>query len=240
MSTTLKLSNKSCKYRGLTLACSNRKLGKEIWNWSIPAIITCPGATAACKTACYAKRGHYTQPNVQRCYARNLSATKRPGFVANMQHIIATVRPAIMRVHCAGDFYSAAYIRDWIEIIRSAPDTRFYAYTRSWRVPELLPELRKLAQLPNIRLWFSIDKDSRKAPRPSRVGLAYMLSAEEDEETIPAKMNLVFRVSRRSVKKRLAGAVVCPPENGVTYKQPVTCTTCSLCWRKKLYAPRSG
>lgn len=222
--------------KGLTLSCHNSKLGRLIWNWSIPAIQTCPGSTEACRTACYATQGHYYHAGVRKCHLRNLAATGRASFVSYMVAVIEHSRATVVRIHCAGDFYSAEYIQKWKEIIDALPGVRFYAYTRSWRVPELMPALRDLAKSRNLRLWFSVDKDSEKPPKPRRVGLAYMLSPGEPEERIPPGMHLVFRVARKGVKTRLAGAVVCPPENGKNYKRPVTCATCSLCWREKFNA----
>lgn len=35
---------------------ANGKLGDRVFTWSLPPVITCPGATGRCKLACYAIR----------------------------------------------------------------------------------------------------------------------------------------------------------------------------------------
>ena len=34
--------------------------------------------------------------------------------------------------------------------MRASPDARFFFYTRSWRVPAVLPVLAEMAALPNV------------------------------------------------------------------------------------------
>jgi len=62
-----------------------------------------------------------------------------------------------MRIHVAGDFMSIPYIEAWTEVCKAYPDTRFWAYTRSWAVPELLGPLERLRELPNMELFGSTD-----------------------------------------------------------------------------------
>jgi hypothetical protein len=136
----------------------------------------------------------------------------------------------VVRVHVAGDFYSAEYVAKWTEVVKACPDIIFYAYTRSWRIPDINDELTKLASYSNVRLWFSVDAETGAPVNvPHRVRTAYL---SVDSNDIPAHtMDLVFRDygSRGMIQKRLNGIIVCPPENGVT---DITCEQCGICWKK--------
>ena len=145
----------------------NSKLG-SVWGWSIPAVKTCPGATTACMTSCYAKRGNFAFPAIQKCFANNLEASQSDSFVEDMTMMILTKGCRVFRIHIAGDFYDAAYIKKWAAIItavneklgRRGERCTFYFYTRSWRVKKLLPAVRELSRLPHVYAWLSTDRTS--------------------------------------------------------------------------------
>ena len=127
-------------------------------------------------------------------HRRNHERSLTPRFAPDL---IAEVRRGmvwVVRIHASGDFYSAAYTRTWAEVARACPGTAFFAYTRSWRRPEVLAELIGLAGLPNVSLWFSIDRDSGRAPDVARVRHAYLLGPGKAGAGVPADADLVFRV----------------------------------------------
>lgn len=205
----------------------NSKLGERIHTWSLPAVSTCPGKSAAC-AACYASHGFYQMPNVRARLARNLEASKAPDFVRRMTAELARRKVRVCRLHVSGDFYGVSYTRGMLHICKRSPDVRFYAYSRSWRVPAILPELAELASLKNVRLWFSTDDDTGLPSEvPKGVRIAYL-------QTVPitvAVADLIFRVQalRSAPTKRIGLTVVCPVENGGN--NPPTCSTCKICWK---------
>ena len=212
----------------------NTKLGKTIRGFSLPAVETCPGRTAACENACYARRGHFTRPNVKQKHLDNYRVSKLAEFVPRM---IAEIRHAdvdVIRISVSGDFYNLRYIRRWIKIVRACPNTKFYAYTRSWRVPELLPALITLGREPNMRLWLSIDSETGAAPRIRGLPHAYLQLAGEELPKLPKSCKLLFRAQHKTVLKQVDNAIVCPVESGVKYAQPMTCSRCKLCWQEKM------
>ena len=154
-----------------------------------------------------------------------------------MRLAIRYVGATVVRLHCAGDFRSAVYVRKWQEIIRRSPNVRFFAYTRSWRDKKILPELVKLAKLPNLQLWLSEDRDTGKPPKIPGTLTAFMVIDDVDETLIPGNADLVFRdvlPSDKRILKTMNDVQVCPYENGVEYSTPMTCSKCGLCWRKNL------
>lgn len=174
-------------------------------------------------------------PNVHRSHQRNYEFSQTDEFV---EWLVSTVRARfvrIMRTHVSGDFYDVAYIQKWVEIAKACRHTRFFAYTRSWRCDDMLPELIQWSRLPNVSLWWSIDRETGPAPLVSGIRRAYMATDDVDAQHVPDDCDLIFRDNPHTVIKRARDVLVCPVENGVT--KGVTCSKCGICW-DKLRAPR--
>lgn len=171
--------------------------------------------------------------NVKESHLRNWNFSKTSGFTDWMTSQLQASFVRVMRIHVSGDFYSIEYIRKWAEIVRRSPRQQFFAYTRSWRVEEMLPELVKLGGLPNFQMWWSIDRETGPAPLIRGVRRAYMAIDDVDAEHAPDDCDLVFRDNPGTVMKKANGVMVCPPENGVAIKNKITCSNCGICWNKR-------
>jgi len=220
------------------LSTGNTKLGSAIYVWSLPALLTCPGHTALCAHLCYALKGRFAMAKYLWRVLQNWLIAALPWFASRMVAKIAAANANVVRIHVSGDFFSAAYVRQWQRIAEALPTVRFYAYTRSWRVPEIRRELIVLSRMPNIRLWYSYDAESGEpvlTGREDRVRLAYLSTSHDDR---PEHADLVFRdyPIRGVVVKRINGALVCPAENGTGVDMP--CDRCGFCWRKSKW-PRN-
>ena len=121
----------------------NAKLGEGIYTFSLPAITTCPGASPVCRKECYALRGRFHF--LRRAYRRYLAASREEGFPARMIGEIRRRWAGCVRIHVSGDFYSAEYVRKCVAIAQACPGTRFFAYTRSWRVADIAEALGECA-----------------------------------------------------------------------------------------------
>lgn len=172
-------------------------------------------------------------PNVSTAHVRNFAFSQLPVFADWMTASISTNFVRVMRVHVAGDFYSVDYVRKWVSIIQRSPSQSFFAYTRSWRIDEMLPELVKLGALPNVNLWWSIDRETGPAPIIRGIRRAYLAIDDTDAENAPDDCDLVFRDQPGSIMKRANGIQVCPPENGVATQPKITCSKCGICWHKQ-------
>lgn len=215
----------------LPLVVGNSKLGPSVWQYSLPTISTCPGRTDLCSKACYAAKGMYRYANVERRMAHNDEHRLADDWLDQVRMQIRLHRIREVRIHTAGDFDTVEYIRNWRTIIQSTPDTKFWAYTRSWRIPELLAELDKMMKLPNVQLWFSCDRETGVPPRRARVRRAYLSLGDTD---VPRyKVDLVFRSNRRTKQVHLGKAMVCPAERVSRSKDAtsprLTCDQCRLC-----------
>lgn len=215
----------------------NRKLGKAIWQWSIPAGLAhiCIGATSACLAVCYATQSHYNHKTVKTSLANNYKLSLTDFFVGFILGCLFLFKIRTLRIHASGDFYSPEYVGKWAEIATRRPDIMFYAYTRSWRNRDgsisesMVQSFSKFAALPNVRLWYSCDKNTGEPPSTSHVMRCYLQGSDED---IPDyDVDLFFRDKRKSVVKRIKKTIVCPVENGAT---KTTCSACKLCYTPAL------
>ena len=134
----------------------NDKLGKGVSTINREAGETCPGKSEFC-IDCYAMKGNFKRFNLQ------------SKFAAGTINLPATLRD-LFRWHVSGDFDSFEYIHFAIDVVRAHPNTNFWAYTRSWDVPELLPHLETLRALPNMQLFASCDETMPLPPADWRVG----------------------------------------------------------------------
>ncbi len=211
------------------LVKGNTKLGRTIWCFSIPASLTCPGKTELCDSRCYAQRGMFCMPSVKASHMHNYECTLRGDFVRRMVREIRIHAATVVRIHTAGDCYHANYVRKWICIVKACPDTKFFIFTRSWRIKTIRNQLTRFAKCRNVRMWWSVDKETGKPPnRPKRVRCAYMSIDMNDQPD--TSMDLVFRdyPLRGVIQKKINNVMVCPPENGAT---KLTCEQCQFCFR---------
>ena len=146
-----------------SLGRGNIKVG-PIPTFSLPSRFSCPGATPWCLDHCYALRFERIWPNCRTAYSRNLVLTwNTRRFVRDMLRKIPQDLPHF-RIHVSGDFYSKAYSHGWKRIAQMRPHTQFWAYTRSWMIPELQPALEELRALRNVHMFASVDPDMPDPP----------------------------------------------------------------------------
>ena len=208
----------------------NTKTGQPIALFNLPRIDTCPGASALCIKHCYVKRSNRF-PQVSPSHKARFEATKQADFVDRMVHDIKNSGKKIIRIHTAGDFFSAKYTADWVKIAKQNPEVAFYAYTRSWRCSDILRQLDRLRRLPNMQLWWSSDSETGSPPEGF---VAYMAVTDDD---VPAfDTTLVFRVQRKALCKTIGGVNVCPLESGrpELKERGLTCAKCRICFSNAL------
>lgn len=203
---------------------TNTKLGKGIAGFSLPAVSTCPGRTKLCEGICYATSGFFRFRNVRTSLQRSLEASGDDGFATLVRDEIRRRRSIeAVRIHPSGDFYSVEYIAKWIDIVKSSPNTRFWAYTRSWRIPELVPKLKELAELPNIELFASVDEESGRAQQSTEASAGS--TVQEVHETAPDWLRIADVVD--SWDKVDSSYVQCPNLKN----KSITCAKCTYCFK---------
>lgn len=134
----------------LTQNSKMKKSGDRVFNFTLPALMTCPNA-GECARGCYARQGAYTWSNVSAKHMRNYEASQTVEFIGAMITEIRGKRVRRVRIHDAGDFYSREYALKWFKIMEALPDVGFYAYTKQVEMFK-----RELFERPkNFRLIFS-------------------------------------------------------------------------------------
>lgn len=142
-----------------------RRRTQKVFSTSLPAIHTCPGRSTYCESACYAtpvprNAGYFRKDHEMHARWAAIEAD----INSVVDSVEALPRGAWIRIHAAGDFYSASYTWQWFVALAMRPDVRAWAYTRSWAVPELVGELERLRSLPNVELFASVDDTMTAAP----------------------------------------------------------------------------
>lgn len=230
------------------------------YSFDLPSKVTCPGATEACKKACYAFKLAQIYANVGRKYARNLEFANSADFV---RYMIANIPHGCeFRIHVSGDFYSVEYIEKWKQIAKARPDVQFYNYTRSWRIEKLWFAIMELNALRNVNVNLSLDKETGMPDVPYADDYRWCyLTSNDDAPSWLRRSDIVFRTNhnarkgnhqwlrKRAVERgedpniaapllhNLGNTKVCPMERGRAMPHCVTCSTCRLCLEKPKWSP---
>jgi len=191
----------------------NSKLGRGIYTLSrLPGRQTyhlwkdgtCPGATELCLKVCYSMRFRYNRYLWSCMFDNTCNLWKEiPPLPSDAK---------IVRAHVSGDFDTPEYIDMWGRLCTKNPLVEFFAYTRSWRVPELLPKLSALQCLPNMQLFASMDESTPEEP-PDGWRVAWLVEPD----------SLSKFVLSRSGKHTM----VCPEETG----EKPNCESCGFCFK---------
>lgn len=185
----------------------NSKLGKGIGKVSLPAVQTCPGR-GDCEKFCYAAKLMQRFPaynNMVQTHQQILEESP-DGYKAQVIADIDYQGFKVVRIHESGDFYSVEQINLWAEIAQEMPSVVFYAYTRSWTVPDLKPAIEAFMALPNVSVRASVEP-GETVP----VGWAYTTVVAKDHQERPD------------------GGIICHEQTG----KKANCADCKVCWISK-------
>jgi hypothetical protein len=181
-----------------------------------------------CQRWCYAQKSRFLLASVRERLAWNLEQANRPDFVQRVVKEVIRKGVIVLRLHVSGDFASAEYARKWLDIFKQCPKVRFYAYTRSYRIPDIADVLAQMAALQNVRLWYSLDNETGTPDHiPPGVRLAYLQVSEEDQ---PEQADLLFRVRR--LRRTIPLPMTCPHETERGQDRGTNCGSCGRCWRE--------
>ena len=170
---------------------------------------TCPGATPECLSICYAARVVAEDGMVAQVWTDN-SGDAVP---ANLPYDCT-----LFRLHVSGDFDTENYILGWHDVLAHHDRVTAWAYTRSWRVPELLPALEKLRALPNVQLFASMDASTVELPPVGWRRAWIDGDARADTRGVPETRNRHTFDNQRTL--------VCPEQTG----HKPTCQACRYCF----------
>lgn len=195
----------------------NLKIGQDVYTFSKnPGLPedrgSCPGATEWCLAKCYAMRVVQEDGIVAYLWNRNFESAEVPPIPDDC---------FLLRIHIAGDFDRVDYIRQWVERINARPEVSVWAYTRSWRQPDLLPALEELRALPNVQLFASMDMSTSELP-PVGWRRAWI---EGDRRLIKLSGDHHFAEVNGNVGEAMRIGYLCPEETG----RKRDCQDCNYC-----------
>jgi hypothetical protein len=194
----------------------------SVWKSPLRDGGTCPGASAECQTICYASRPVVEDGIVSAMWAKNSQTADVPPIPDEA---------TLIRLHISGDFDTYDYIVNWIARMVERPDVTMWVYTRSWRVPSLLPALEVLRALPNVQMFASMDVSVPELPPEGwrrawidgdpRVGRPFGIKAHTtDAEAISPWKTFEEEIDARKV-------LICPEET----KAVANCEQCGFCFK---------
>jgi len=189
-----------------------QKAGVLTFNFSLPAISTCPGAGKCAdkgKGFCFAYLEQLRYPSAlayrERMYALAKSGNLVTTISAELDKLVAKAKGqrVAIRIHASGDFYSAGYLLQWATIAQLYPDVLFYAYTKSiaiikhlqkqgWSAPTNLILIYSLGGKLDRLIDVNRDRHSRIfATEGEALAAGYTLASEDDSQAWLGQNNRV-------------------------------------------------
>ena len=104
-------------------------------SYGIPASRCITGATlvkiegSVC-SGCYALKGRYVFPNVQKAQERRFQSLRHPRWVAAMAFMIQKKKETYFRWHDSGDLQGIWHLANIVAVAQRCPDTKFWLPTR--------------------------------------------------------------------------------------------------------------
>ena len=213
---SLKVAPHSAESTPPLLEPGNSKLGTDgrfaetVFVWNLPAMATCPGASKWCSAHCYNADALSAKFPIEPWAVNWAWATERPIELEAiiLARIKAATPPIAFRIHSSGDFFSTPYVALWITVCRASPDVCFWAYTRSWQIPEIAAALEELRRVPNVELFASWDNSMQEPPPGWRLSTV---------------------LDGGSPQPSTASTLQCPEEDG----RVANCADCGYCFSRR-------
>ncbi|MDR2145420.1 MAG: hypothetical protein LBE91_03035 [Tannerella sp.] len=180
--------------------------------WNLPPLLTCPAKTQWCLTHCYNADTDLIKYPLNK-WLENwwLFENKREILQEKINNQIKlSPKPCAVRLHSSGDFFSYDYLVFWESIIKENKEVIFWGYTRSWVIPGISNELKKLNELENVNIFASWDKYMGQIPNDWKICVVCS-NVEEVKEF-----------------ERDDNYISCPEQFGLT----PNCASCGLCMTK--------
>lgn len=198
-------------------------------SFGLPAGDSCPGRTSFCDQ-CYGVNTEIHMPQVRTVLEHNLRLLQEAGGSWAMHELLREMvgrywryverkgmpmDQRIFRIHWDGDFFNKDYAHAWRATIQAFPHIKFWTYTRSFFVVSVLHDL------PNLKLYLSIDRDNAQQAGYVIVSYPTVLLAGCAED---------YRRARELVGERQH--LICPENSGrlgLNDGGVGACVKCMLC-----------
>ena len=140
----LSLSNKELQeikeYKKRTgfLKNANKKLGKNIYAFDLPAVVSCPNSDI-CFKSCYANKGSYIWKSAKNSNTFNFAIALNDLKYLQKELIKEIIKKKIkvIRIHSSGDFFSKEYFLMWCNIAKHFEDLNIFTYSKAPQIKNL-------------------------------------------------------------------------------------------------------
>ena len=191
---------KSYKKRTGFLKNSNSKLGKNIYAFDLPAVVSCPDYKECFKT-CYANKGTYIWKAAKQSNTFNYAIALHDIKYLQNELINEIIKKKIknIRIHSSGDFFSKKYFLMWVNIANRFQELNIFTYSKA-------PQIKNFTLPNNFNIINSfIDYNVKKI------------------------LNYGTYESLKPIAKSIKG-LICPITKGqATNNQKLKDLTCSIC-----------
>jgi len=180
-------------------------------SYSIPASLCKTGSKLAkvknsvCE-GCYALKGFYRMPNVQRSLKNRFNKILKPEWVNAMALLIKSSGTAFFRFHDSGDIQSVKHLKQIAQVARKTKDVKFWMPSREFNI---IKEYKK----------------SHKIPK----NLLIRLSSHMVDQRLKTNQPNSMVVSKNNIDNLDKDVYLCPSS-----KQGNKCLDCRACWSSKV------
>ncbi len=132
---------KEYKRRTGYLKNSNSKLGRNIYAFDLPAVVSCPDSSE-CFKECYANKGAFIWKSAKQSNEYNFAIALNDieYLQAELIKEIEKKNIKFIRIHSSGDFYSKEYFLMWCNIAKRFPLLKIFTYSKAPQInKELIP-----------------------------------------------------------------------------------------------------
>jgi len=147
---------KAYKKRTGFLKNSNSKLGKKIYAFDLPAVVSCPDSSTCFKT-CYANKGTFIWKSAKNSNTYNYAIALNDIEYLQKELIKEIIKKNIkcIRIHSSGDFFSKEYFLMWCNIAKHFEDLKIFTYSKA-------PQINNLVIPSNLNIIKSLVKVENK------------------------------------------------------------------------------
>ena len=129
---------KAYKKRTGFLKNSNKKLGKNIYAFDLPAVVSCPNSND-CVLTCYANKGTYIWKSAKNSNTYNYAIALNDIKYLQKELIKEIIKKKIktIRIHSSGDFFSKEYFLMWCNIAKRFKNLKIFTYSKAPQIEGL-------------------------------------------------------------------------------------------------------
>ena len=148
---------KAYKKRTGFLKNTNKKLGKDIHAFDLPAVVSCPNSND-CFNDCYANKGTYIWKSAKNSNTYNFAIALNDLKYLQKELIKEIEKKNIknIRIHSSGDFFSKEYFLMWCNIAKRFKNIKIFTYSKApqiegLKVPKNLNIIDSFVTIDNVK-----------------------------------------------------------------------------------------